>query len=94
MHRAAPWRAPTLLRRNAASSSSDIGDWHAHLGRKVSIRYRLRDDPTHPFSEAIGVVQAVRDTNGSEQIEILSRRGEVATVATDDILAAKLFPRD
>ncbi len=70
-----------------------LPDWKAVLGRKVSIRYRLHDDPAHPFSEAIGMVQAVRGEEGAERVEIVNRRGEVASVATDDILAAKLFPK-
>jgi hypothetical protein len=76
-------------RRNAASNKLD--DWRSHLGRKVSIRFRLHDDPAHPFSEAIGVVRAVRGEQAAEQIEILTRRGEVATVAVADIVASKLF---
>jgi ribosomal protein S12 methylthiotransferase accessory factor YcaO len=86
----AQWRAPTPRRRSAASSE----DWHSHLGRKVSIRYRLHDDPAHPFSEAIGVVQAVRDEAGVQQVEVLNRKGEVVIVPVTDVLAAKLFPID
>jgi hypothetical protein len=65
-------------------------DWKQHLGRKVSIRYRLHDDPDHPFSEAIGVVMAIHDDDA--RIDLVSRRGELVSVAIDDILAAKVFP--
>jgi hypothetical protein len=54
----------------------------------------LHDDPAHPFSEAIGVVQAVRDEAGVQQVEVLNRKGEVVIVAVTDVLAAKLFPID
>ena len=65
----------------------------AYLGRKVSIRYRLNEGD-HPFSEAIGVVQSVREGEDGQLVEILNRRGEVASVAARDVVAAKLFPTD
>jgi len=37
-------------------------------------------------------VRAVRDVAGVQQIEVLNKKGEVATISVDDILAAKLFP--
>ena len=62
------------------------------MGRKVSIRYALRDDE-HPFSEAIGVVMEVGpDPEGGQVVKILSKRGMVTEVATRDVIAAKLFP--
>jgi hypothetical protein len=64
-------------------------DWTPYLGRKVSIRYRLHDDPDHTFTEAVGVVQSV-DPSGS--ISIATRSGKVVTVASKDISAAKVFP--
>jgi hypothetical protein len=67
-------------------------DWRALLGRKVSIRYKLHGDPTHPFSEAIGVVQGVTHGDDAPNVELLSRRGELVTVAIPDVLAAKVFP--
>ena len=90
MRPVAPWRAPTRLRRNAASSTSE--DWRARLGRKVSLRFRLHGDPEHPFSEAIGVVQSVREVDGRDHIEVVDRRGGVVSIAVEDVLAAKLFP--
>ncbi len=67
-------------------------DWSEHLGRKVSIRYRLHDSD-HPFSEAVGVVAAVAPgSDGHTSLAIVNRRGETLSVAASDILAAKLFP--
>jgi hypothetical protein len=67
-------------------------DWQPFLGKKVSIRFRLEDDPRHEFSEAIGVIQSVTDTDGEQRIEIVKRRGEVVSVGGDSILAAKMWP--
>ena len=67
-------------------------DWSEHLGRKVSIRYRLHHSD-HPFSEAVGVVAAVAPgPDGHTSLAILDRRGQTISVAASDILAAKLFP--
>ena len=80
-------------RRNAASKPATPEEWSGHLGRKISIRYKLHDDPAHGFSEAIGVVQSVRPNEaGVSEIGILTRRGETKYVPVDDVLAAKLFP--
>jgi hypothetical protein len=67
-------------------------DWGALLGRKVSIRFVLRGDPEHPFSEAVGVVQGVRRGGRSDRIEILKRDGRIVSVEARDVLAAKVFP--
>ncbi|MDP9225920.1 MAG: hypothetical protein M3P18_19190 [Actinomycetota bacterium] len=68
-------------------------EWQQRLGRKVSIRYRYRGDPAHPFSEAIGVVASVaHDTSGSETVTIITRRGSSISIPTADVVAAKLFP--
>lgn len=67
-------------------------DWRPLLGRKVSIRYRLHGDE-YPFSEAIGVLQKVDETpDGRARLEILTTRGDVVTVMSADVLAAKIFP--
>ena len=80
-------------RRNAASSLPPEEDWGRNLGRKISIRFKLHDDPSHGFSEAVGVVQSVRpNESGVVELSILTRRGETRYVPVDDILAAKLFP--
>lgn len=61
--------------------------WRALLGRKVSVRFRVHDDPAHPFSEAIGMVQKVTDGH----VEIVNRRGEVARFALEDFVAGKVW---
>lgn len=67
-------------------------EWKTLLGRKVSIRYRLHGDPEHPFSEAIGVVMSVADSDQGEQITILTRRGHEVVVGAEEVLAQKTFP--
>jgi ribosome maturation factor RimP len=64
-------------------------DWKPYLGRKISIRFRLHDDPEHPFSEAVGVVASV----GDDELMLTKRTGESVVVSTSDILAAKVFPK-
>ncbi|MGH2787573.1 MAG: hypothetical protein ACRDJV_06640 [Actinomycetota bacterium] len=66
--------------------------WRALLGTKVSLRFRLHDDPSHPFSEAVGMVQSVRlGDDGTTRLTVVNRRGQVSSVALEDILAAKAF---
>lgn len=80
-------------RRNAASNVPPSEEWTATLGRKISIRFKLHDDPAHGFSEAIGVVQSVRpNAAGVLELGILTRHGETRYVPVEDVLAAKLFP--
>ena len=67
-------------------------DWRPYLGRKVSLRYRLRGDPDYPFSETIGVLAAVDEAEGEPRLTVLKRRGEQVVVAARDIEAAKIFP--
>jgi hypothetical protein len=67
-------------------------EWRMLLGRKVSIRYRLHGDPDHSFSEAIGVVMSVADSDRGEQITIVTRRGAEVVVGAEDVLAQKTFP--
>lgn len=68
-------------------------DWKPHLGRKLSLRFALRGDPEHPFSEAIGVLMSVSEgDSGVQSLQILTRRGETVTVPAPDVLAAKIFP--
>ena len=66
--------------------------WRELLGKKVSIRYRLHGDPDHPFSEAIGVVMSVADSDRGERITIVTRRGAEVVVGAEDVLAQKTFP--
>jgi hypothetical protein len=67
-------------------------DWSGHLGRKVSVRYRLHDDPIHPFSEAVGVVASVAADGGAEVVTIIDRRGRAIAIPAPDLLAVKVFP--
>ncbi|HJR45148.1 MAG TPA: hypothetical protein VJ927_06040 [Actinomycetota bacterium] len=77
---------------SAGVSDWPPSDWKAHLGRKVSIRYRLHGQD-HPYSEAIGVVSGVVVADdGSQIVSILTRTGSSKAIAAPDILAAKLFP--
>ena len=64
--------------------------WRALLGRKISIRYALAGDPGHPFSEAIGVISGVSETD-DPMITILGRTGEAVQVRGSDVLAGKVF---
>jgi PDZ domain-containing secreted protein len=66
--------------------------WRSLLGRKVSIRYRLRDDPEHDVSEVIGIVMSIKsdETDGIE-ISIVDKRGEITKVAIDDVMAGKAW---
>jgi hypothetical protein len=51
----------------------------------------VHDDPEHPFSEAIGVVQSV-DVSDDTKISVVNKRGSVTVVRLTDIEAAKAFP--
>ena len=73
--------------------ASKVVDWKPHLGRKVSLRYKLHDDTEHPFSEAIGVVASIgTDDDGKQTLAVLTRSGGTRSVPVDDIVASKLFP--
>jgi hypothetical protein len=79
-----------VTRRLEGDELSSPGAWKALLGTKVSIRYRLHGDESHPFSEAIGMVQSVAlDNDGNAILTVVNRRGEASSMALDDILAAK-----
>ena len=71
--------------------ASVISDWKPHLGRKVSLRYKI-DDPDHPFSEAIGVVASVATEGDAQVVTILTRAGGSKNILSRDIVAAKIFP--
>lgn len=68
----------------------DAPGWKSLLGRKVSVRYGRPGDEQHPFSEAIGVVQTVREEPPT--VTIVNRRGVPATVPIADVTAGKVFP--
>ena len=84
-----PLRTPSAAAFERPSSESD---WKKALGRKVSVRFRLRDDPEHPFSEAIGYVQAVTPAHPDAVVSIVNKRGEITRFALGDVEAAKLVP--
>ncbi|MQA99995.1 MAG: hypothetical protein GEU78_06835 [Actinobacteria bacterium] len=67
-------------------------DWRPLLGRKVSVRYALRGDPEHPFSEAIGMLGSVEGEGKDAAITIFTKRGESVRMRAADVLAAKVFP--
>ena len=98
MRRVARWRAPTRPPKSAASNPERLPPespeaWSKLLGRKVSIRYALTGDPAHPFSEAVGVVAAVRGTPVAPVVTILKRDGTSIEVAAAAVLAGKVFDR-
>ncbi len=65
--------------------------WHALLGRKISIRYALADDPEHPFSEAIGVISGVSEGD-QPTITILGRDARSTEITASSVLQGKVFP--
>jgi hypothetical protein len=67
-------------------------DWRPFIGKKVSVRYALKGDPQHPFSEAIGMVASVDDRGTDTSITIFNKRGERIELRVADVLAAKVFP--
>jgi hypothetical protein len=67
-------------------------EWRGLLGRKVSIRYRI-SQPGAQFAEAIGVVMAVGGPDeGSDQVKIITRRGDVRVVEVGSVIAGKVWP--
>jgi len=76
-----------VARRLTEAELRDPALWRGLLGTKVSLRYRLHDDPDHPFSEAIGMVQAAAD----EAVTVVTRRGEEVRIALEDVLVGKTF---
>ena len=66
-------------------------DWRRCLGRRVTLRYRLRDESEHPFSEALGTLQSVTPGEGGVQISLVNRRGELLTLDLEDVENAKLM---
>ncbi len=80
------------MRRLDPSELNDPGLWRGQIGRKASMRLRNPGDPTHPFTEAVGVIQSVeRDEDGAFRLKLITRRGEARAAAIVDILAAKIF---
>ena len=65
--------------------------WRSLLGRKISIRYALKGDPEHPFSEAIGVISGISESD-DPTIAIIDREGKTTEVLGSDVLQGKVFP--
>ena len=94
---AARWRDPTPRPISEAESKGDRasvspGSWTDHLVRRFSLRFRLHDDPAHPFSEAVGVLMSVTHDERGEVLSFVHRSGKTFTIHSADVLAAKLFP--
>jgi ribosome maturation factor RimP len=66
-------------------------DFKQHLGRKVTLRYRVHDDAAHPFSEAIGVVMSVEADSGGPRVVILTKKSERRVVPIDDVMTGKVL---
>jgi hypothetical protein len=80
------------VRRLDPSELNDPRLWRGQIGRKASMRLRNPGDPTHPFTEAVGVIQSVEeDEVGGVRLNLITRRGEARAAAIVDILAAKIF---
>jgi hypothetical protein len=80
------------VRRLDPSELNNPRLWRGQIGRKASMRLRNPGDTTHPFTEAVGVIQSVeRDENGDFRLTLITRRGEARAAAIADILAAKIF---
>jgi len=46
----------------------------------------------HRFSEAIGVVMGIEDSERGELVKLLTKRGEQVSVNAADVLSRKTFP--
>ena len=67
-------------------------EWRSLLGRKVSVRYAIYDDPEHRVTEAIGMVSSVEDEGADSKISLVNRRGETVTFVLKHLVAGKAFP--
>jgi hypothetical protein len=61
------------------------------LGRKVSVRYAIYDDPEHRVTEAIGMVSSVSEDDGAI-VSLVNRRGETVSFPLQHLVAGKVFP--
>jgi hypothetical protein len=66
-------------------------DFKQHLGRRVSLRYRVHDDAAHPFSEARGVVMSVETDPGGPNVVILTKKSKRRVVPIDDVITGKVL---
>jgi hypothetical protein len=67
-------------------------EWRALLGRKVSVRYVIYDDPEHRVTEAIGMVASVTGEGTDTTISLVNRRGESVSFPLQHLIAGKAFP--
>lgn len=67
-------------------------EWRGLLGRKVSVRYAIYDDPEHRVTEAIGMVSSVSDAEEGTTISLVNRRGETISFALKHLVAGKAWP--
>ncbi|MGH2772084.1 MAG: hypothetical protein ACRDIU_02955 [Actinomycetota bacterium] len=63
-----------------------------NLGEKVSAYFRIHGDPEHPFSEVVGLLQAIDRSSGRTVYRITRRSGEVVEVPEADVLKLKMVP--
>jgi hypothetical protein len=70
----------------------DTAEWRALLGRKVSVRYAIYDDPEHRVTEAIGMVASVTGEGTDTTISLVNRRGESVSFPLQHLIAGKAFP--
>lgn len=82
-----PEGQPKAHSRQARSEEADNAPADL-VGRKVSILYRLDDDPAFPFSEVVGVVQRVKGAT----LLIRKRDGKSVEVSQSNILKLKVIP--
>ena len=66
-------------------------DFKQHLGRRVTLRYRVHDDAAHPFSEAIGVVMSVETDSAGPSVVILTKKSKRRVVPIDDVITGKVL---
>ena len=67
-------------------------EWRSLLGRKVSVRYAIYDDPEHRVTEAIGMVASVTGEGDGATVTLVNRRGENVEFPLKQLLAGKVFP--
>lgn len=63
----------------------------AEIGVRVSLQFRIHDDPSYPFSEAVGVLQGIDHGTDDVVYRIVRRNGEVVEVKDDDIVKLKII---
>jgi len=75
------------------SHPQDGPDLKRRLGEKLSILFRIEGDPDHPYSEVVGVLQAVAvNEAGARTLAVCRRDGSVVEVAEADVLRLKFIP--